>query len=99
MGHVLCKCFPDAYLVEKNPISIYSWESMSQLDLGASLVAQSVESACNAEDLGSIPRVGRSPEEGNGDPLQYSCMENPMDRGAWQGYSLLGGKSQTQLSN
>ena len=34
VGHVLCKCFPDAYLVEKNPISIYSWESMSQLDLG-----------------------------------------------------------------
>lgn len=35
VGHdVLCKCFPDAYSVEKNPISIYSWESMSQLDLG-----------------------------------------------------------------
>ena len=42
------------------------------------------ESACNAEDPGSIPGSGRSPGEGNGNPLQYSCLENPMDRGAWQ---------------
>ena len=40
------------------------------------------ESACNAEDLGSIPGLGRSPGEGNGNPLQYSCRENSMDRGA-----------------
>ena len=40
-------------------------------------------SACNAGDLGSIPESGRSPGEGNGNPLQYSCLENPMDRGAW----------------
>ena len=38
----------------------------------------------NAGDLGSIPGSGRSPAEGNGNPLQYSCLENPMDRGAWQ---------------
>ena len=38
-------------------------------------------SACNAGDLGSIPGSGRSPGEGNGNPLQYSCLENPMDRG------------------
>jgi len=49
-----------------------------------SLVAQLVEFACNAEDPGSIPRSGRSPGEGNGHPLQYSCLENPMDRGAWK---------------
>ena len=42
------------------------------------------ESACNAGDLGSIPGLGRSAGEGNGNPLQYSCLENPMDRGAWQ---------------
>ena len=42
------------------------------------------ESACNAGDLGSIPGSGRSPGEGNGHPLQYSCLENPMDRGAWR---------------
>ena len=41
------------------------------------------ESACNAGDLGLIPESGRSLEEGNGNPLQYSCLENSMDRGAW----------------
>ena len=40
-------------------------------------------SAYNVGDLGSIPRLGRSPGEGNGKPLQYSCLENPMDGGAW----------------
>ena len=40
-------------------------------------------SACNAGDLGLISGLGRSPGEGNGNPLQYSCLENPMDRGAW----------------
>jgi len=39
--------------------------------------------AYNAEDLVSIPGLGRSPGEGNGNPLQYSCLENPMDGGAW----------------
>ena len=43
----------------------------------------SKESACNAEDLGSIPGSRSSPGEGNGNPLQYSCLEKPMDRGAW----------------
>ena len=41
-------------------------------------------SACNAGDLGSIPGLGRSSGEGNGNPLQYSCLENPVDGGAWQ---------------
>ena len=42
------------------------------------------ESACNAEDPGLIPGSGRSLGEGNGNPLQYSCLENSMDRGAWR---------------
>ena len=42
------------------------------------------ESTCNAGDLGSIPGLGRSPGGGHDNPLQYSCLENPMDRGAWQ---------------
>ena len=46
-------------------------------------MAQSKESACNAGDQGSIPGSGRSPGKGNGNPLQRSCLENPMDRGAW----------------
>ena len=41
------------------------------------------EFACNAGDPGSIPRWGRSPGRGHGNPFQYSCLENPMDRGAW----------------
>ena len=41
------------------------------------------ESVYNAGDQSSIPGSGRSPEEGNGNPLQYSCLRNPMDRGAW----------------
>ena len=46
------------------------------------------ESACNAGDLGSILGSGRSPGEGNGSSLQYSCLENPMDRGAWRPQSM-----------
>ena len=56
-------------------------------------------SACNAGDLGSNPGLGRSPGEGNGNPLQYSCLENPMDRGAWWSTVHRVAKSQTQLSN
>ena len=41
------------------------------------------ESACQAGDVGSIPGSGRSPGGGHGNPFQYSCLENPMDRGAW----------------
>ena len=51
----------------------------------APLVAQLVKNpTCNAGDLRSIPGLGRSPGEENGHPLQYSCLGNPMDRGAWQ---------------
>ena len=42
------------------------------------------ESACNAEALGLIPGLGRSPGKGNGKPFQYSCLEDSMDRGAWR---------------
>ena len=53
------------------------------------------ESACNAGELGSIPELGRSLGEGNGNPCQYSCLENPMERGAWH-TTLLGiAKSRT----
>ena len=56
-------------------------------------------SAYNAGDPGSIPGLGRSPGEGNGNPLQYSCLENPMDRGAWRATAHGVAKSQTQLSD
>ena len=48
------------------------------------------ESACNAGDLSLIPGSGRSPGEGNGNPLQYSCLENSMDRGAWWTIQFMG---------
>ena len=56
-------------------------------------------SACNAGDLGSMPGSGRSPGEGNGNPLQYSCLENPMDGGAWWATVHRVTKSRTQLSD
>ena len=55
-------------------------------------------SACNAGDLGSIPGSGRSPGEGDGNPLQYSRLENPMDRGAG-GLQSTGSQSWTRLSD
>ena len=58
----------------------------------------SKESACNAGDLGLIPQLGRPPGEGNGNPLQYSCLENPMDRGAWRATVHGVTKSWTRLS-
>ena len=57
------------------------------------------ESACNAGDWGSIPGLARSPGEGNHNPLQYSCLENPMDRGAWQAIVHGVAKNRTQLSD
>jgi len=57
------------------------------------------ESACNAGNQGSIPGSRRSLREGNGNSLQYSCLENPMDREAWQAAFSGVSKSQTQMSN
>ena len=48
------------------------------------LAAGGLKASCNAGDLGSIPGLGRSPGEGKGYQLQYSCLENPTDRGAWK---------------
>ena len=57
---------------------------MSKGIMTCSLVAQMIESACNAGDLGSVLGSGRSPEKGNGNLLQRSCLENSMDRRAWR---------------
>ena len=57
------------------------------------------ESACNEGDPGSVPKSGRYPGGGHGNPLQYSCLENPMDRGAWRLQSTGVTKSRTQLSD
>ena len=60
---------------------------------------QVYKSACNAGDPGSIPVLGRSPGERNGHPLQYSCLENSMDKGAWQAIVHGVTKSWTQLND
>ena len=57
------------------------------------------EFACNTGYPGLIPGLGRSPRDGNGNPLQYSCLENPMDRGAWQATVHGVTKSWTRLSD
>ena len=65
----------------------------------ASLALRSKESACKAGDLGSIPGPGGSPGKGNGYSLQYSCLENSMDRGGWQATVHGVSKSWTQPSD
>ena len=56
----------------------------TQISWGFPCGSDCKESACNAGHLGSIPGLGRSPEGGNGNPFQYSCLKNPKDRGAWE---------------
>ena len=62
-------------------------------------VSDGKASTCNAGDLGSVLRWGRSPGEGNGYPFQYSCLEKPLDRGTWQATVRRFTKSQTQLND
>ena len=63
------------------------------------MVKNPTASAGDLGDLSSVPGSGRSPGEGNGNPLQYSCLGNPMDRGAWGAAVQGGAKSGTQLSD
>ena len=65
------KSFVDYFLIDSKEIIIFPGGSDGKA------------SSCSAGDPGSIPGLGRSPGEGNGNPLQYSCLENSMDRGAW----------------
>ena len=71
----------------------YSFELASQVVL---VVKNPSANSGDIRDVGSIPGLGRSPERGNGNSLQHSCLENPMDRGAWRAMVQLA-KSQTQL--
>ena len=69
------------------------------LFLGIPGGSEAKESDYNAGDLGSIPGSGRSPGKGNGNPLQYSCLENSMDRGAWWATVHRVAKSRIQLTD
>ena len=64
-------------------VILWLWQILCYYFLGASLVAQMVKISCSAGDPRSNPGLGRPPGEGNGNPFQYSCLENPMDRAAW----------------
>ena len=70
-------------IIFKNEFNVFAFGSQNNVPPGASGGSDSKESACNAGDPDSILELGRSPGEGNGSPLQCSCLENPMDRGAW----------------
>ena len=71
----------NAKLLSKVTILIYT---LVYQDMGFPGGSDGKESACNAGDLGLIPTLGRSPGGGKGNPLQYSCLEKSMDKGAWQ---------------
>ena len=64
-------------------VKMQKHEMTNTLNIGFPGGSDGKASACNEGDLGSIPGSGRSPGEGNGKPLQYSCLENPMGGGAW----------------
>ena len=71
--------------------------SIAVYTLGFSGGSDGEESVCNARDLGSVPGLGRSSGEGNSNPLQYSCLGNPLDRGAWWAMVHEVAKSWTRL--
>ena len=80
-------------------LTVYFFSFMEEiLRLGFPGDSDGKESACSAGDLGSVTWSGRSPGEGNDYPLQYSCLENPMDRVTWQAIVHGVTKSQTRLS-
>ena len=79
-------------------LCVYLCLSLLTIELPRQLVVKNPPAhAGDIRDVGSIPGLGRSPGGGHGNPLQYSCLENPMDRGAWQATIHRVAMSQTQL--
>ena len=82
----------------------FSKERLSKLQLhgdyqAALMIKNPPANAGDIRDKGSVPGLGRSPGEGNGNPLQYPCLENPVDRGAWWATDHRVTESQTRLSD
>ena len=86
---------PELISYLKVPTGLAWWSNDKESTCGSA----GKESACNAGDLSLIPGLGRSPGEGNDDPLQYCCLENFMDRGAWRAIVHGVANSQTRLSD
>ena len=88
-------------IANEDGVSFWGDGDVLELDRGAdwaSQVALVIKNlSANAGDVGSIPGSGRSPGGGYGNPLQYSCLENPVDRGAWRAWSMGVTTSWTQL--
>ena len=83
-GFPLCKDYiPFVYYHPKSCQRDWLWGKLSLALVGFPGGSEGKASACNAGDPGSIPESGRSPREGNDNPLQYSCFESSMDEGAW----------------
>ena len=86
-------------MLSKAHLTSHSRKSLWVYNTGFPHSSVGNESACSTGDPSSIPGLGRSPGEGNGNPLQYSCLENPMDRGAWWAAVHGVAKSRTRLSD
>ena len=88
------------HITLRGTVGFYEYTEHTQNSCHAWLVPSDsvgTESTCKAADAGLMPGSGRSPGKGNGNPLQYSCLRNPMDRGAWQATVRGVAKSQTRL--
>ena len=81
---------------KRERVYVYAWPIPTRMGFPCGSAGN--ESVCNAEDLGSIPGLGRSPREGKDYPVQYSGLENSMDRGDWQATVHKVSKSQAQPS-
>ena len=97
------KCYGQKSLMGCSPRGCKDSDTTEQLSnsvhLNQAVQPESTGSTCSAGDPGSTPASGRSSGEGNGNPLQHSCLENPTDRGAWRAAAHGITKSQTGLSN
>ena len=80
---LVLSCMSCLYILKINPLSVVSFAIIFSHSEGCLGSSDGKASVYNVGDPGSVPWLGRSPGEGNSNPLQYYCLENPMDRGAW----------------
>ena len=98
--HIIVYAFPSKVAaMAQSPVSMTDLYVVCKYCMGFPGGSDGKETAYSVGDLGSIPESGRSPGEGNGNLLQYSCLENSMDRGAWKTIFHGVAKSMTQLSH